>query len=105
METIGLIEKVKIKDKEVLAKIDTGADTSSIDINLASELQLGPILDTKHIKSSNGESLRPVIKATIILKGKEIKAKFSISDRQNMKYDILIGKNILKKGFLIDPKK
>ena len=83
---IGLIEKVKvigIKEKEVLAKIDTGADTSSIDINLASELQLGPILDTKKIISSEGKSLRPVIKVTIVIEKRKIKAQQKNKQKKN----------------------
>ena len=107
-KVIGLIERVKvigIKEKEVSAKIDTGADISSMDIHLASELQLGPILDTKKIISSVGKSVRPIIKATIVIKNKRIKARFNLSDRQNMKYKLLLGKNILKRGFLIDPSK
>ncbi len=34
-----------------------------------------------------------------------MKVHFSIADRAHMKYKVLIGKNILKKGFLIDPSK
>ncbi|MAG50580.1 hypothetical protein CL621_02985 [archaeon] len=101
--TIGLIETIKIKDKEIKAKIDTGSDGSSIDINLAAELKLGPILDTKKYRSSHGNTTRPLVEAEIIFKNKNFKVNFNIIDRTNLKYQILIGKNILKKGFLIDP--
>ena len=36
---------------------------------------------------------------------KEIKTDFTLADRSNMKYSVLIGQNILKQGFLIDPSK
>lgn len=101
---IGLIEPVKIKGKEVLAKIDTGADKNSIDSGLAGELKLGPIVKTIRIKSSHGSSIRPVIQAEIQIKNKKIKTTFNVTTRKHMKYKILIGKKILN-GFLIDPEK
>ena len=104
---IGLAEKVKIyhlkANKIVIAKIDTGATKSSIDTNLAAELRLGPVIKSKLIKSAHGSKLRPIIEATIELAGKKIKSEFTLADRAHMKYRILIGQNILKDGFLIDP--
>ena len=106
---IGLAEKVSIKydggHKIVIAKIDTGATKSSIDTNLAAELKLGPVIKSKLVKSAHGSKLRPIIEATIELAGKKIKSEFTLADRAHMKYRILIGQNILKDGFLIDPTK
>ncbi len=106
--TIGLIEEVTIltnddKKKKVMAKIDTGATKSSIDINLASDLKLGPIIKTKLIKSAHGVRIRPVLIVEIDLHGKRMKAEFTLADRNHMSYRMLIGQNILKNGFLIDP--
>ena len=106
--TIGLIEEVTIltndhKKKVAEAKIDTGASKSSIDLTLASELKLGPIIKTKLIKSAHGVRIRPVLNIAIILHGKKMKAEFTIADRKHMDYKILIGQNILKQGFIIDP--
>ena len=106
---IGLAEKVSIKydrgSKIVVAKIDTGATKSSIDTNLAAELRLGPVIKSKLVKSAHGSKLRPIIEAQIELAGKKIKSEFTLADRAHMKYRILIGQNILKDGFLIDPTK
>lgn len=105
---VGLVEKIKIiggKEKEVLARMDTGAHKNSISTHLASELRLGPIIKTVRIKTSNGTEVRPVIEAKIIIKGKKIKTSFNITDRKHMKYSVLIGQDVLKKGFLIDPSK
>ena len=106
---IGLAEKVKIffdsGQKIVIAKIDTGATKSSIDTNLAAELKLGPVIKSKLVKSAHGSKLRPIIEAAIELAGKKIKSEFTLADRAHMKYRILIGQNILKDGFLIDPTK
>jgi len=106
---IGLDEKVNVHyyngKKAVVAKVDTGATKSSIDTNLAAELRLGPVIKSKLIKSAHGSKLRPIIEATIELAGKKIKSEFTLADRAHMKYRILIGQNILKNGFLIDPNK
>ena len=106
---IGLAEKVRVHhpkgSKRVISKIDTGATKSSMDTNLAAELRLGPVIKSKIIKSAHGSKLRPIIEATIELAGKKIKSEFTLADRAHMKYRILIGQNILKDGFLIDPTK
>ena len=106
---IGLAEKANVYhqkgSKSVIAKIDTGATKSSIDTNLAAELRLGPVIKSKLIKSAHGSKLRPIIEATIELAGRKIKSEFTLADRAHMKYRVLIGQNILKDGFLIDPNK
>lgn len=99
---LGLIEKVKIEGKEVLAKIDTGAQINSIDIMLAQKLKLGPIVKTYKVKSSTGEDRRPAVRARLEIKGRKFNTIFTISDRKHMKYSVLIGRRILKKGFLVD---
>ena len=104
---IGLTEKITLNGsngrQEMIARIDTGATKSSIDLALTSKAGLGPVVDSRLVKSAHGIKLRPVIQAEIVLGGKTIKAKFTLADRQHMKFPILIGQNILKKGFLVDP--
>lgn len=108
---VGLTERIIVKGpggtrKEVLARIDTGATKSSIDVRLAAELRLGPVLKTKLVKSASGTTLRPVIKATLDLANKTLTTDFTIADRSHMKYRVLIGQNILcNNGFIIDPAK
>lgn len=105
--TIGLIEPVTLEDsKEYKAKIDTGADSSSIDEALVKTLGDKKIIDHKKVRSALGKSIRPTIMLEIEFCGQKIKQKFSVSDRSQLKYKVLIGKDILKKGdFLIDPNK
>lgn len=106
---IGLAENIVIKgpdeSKEVAAKIDTGATKSSIDSKLAAELKLGPIIRTKLVKSAHGNTLRPMINVDLEIAGQKLKEQFTIADRAHMKYRVLIGQNILKDKFLIDPSK
>jgi hypothetical protein len=106
---IGLTARVvlfgKKGKKEVIARIDTGATKSSIDKGLAHELDLGPTLTHTRVKSTHGTRYRPVVTADVMLGGELMHAEFNIAEREHMKYKVLIGQNILKKGFLIDPSK
>ena len=104
---LGLIEEVTIKgpkgEKTVLARIDTGATMCSIDDSLVEELELGPVIREKKVKQSTGITNRPVINVNCTLKGKDLTGEFTVADREHMKYQVLIGKNLLQEGFLIDP--
>ena len=103
--TLGLIEIVFINGKKLQARIDTGASRSSIDMHTVADLQIGPIVKNSTVVSAHGKTVRPVVFADIEIGGKKMKSSFNIMDRSNLKYKILIGRNILKRGFLIDPKK
>ena len=104
---IGVVEKVKIVgngfEKEIMARIDTGASKNSIDMKLASKLKMGPVIQSTFIKSAHGSRLRPVIEGEIEIKGKKLQTRFTMADRSHMKYPVLIGRDVLKEGFLIDP--
>jgi len=105
---LGLIEEVFLKSdnyqSKIIARIDSGATSSSVDSLLVKQLSLGPILRSKIVKSASGVKERPVIKTTIKISGKIIESEFNVADRSHMTYQMLIGQNILKQGqFLIDP--
>jgi len=106
---VGLEESIIIRQngdsEEVTARIDSGATKSSIDINLSSKLKLGPVVASKMVKSANGARLRPMVEVTIRIGDKELTENFTLADRSHMKYKVLIGQNILRRGFLIDPDK
>ncbi len=106
---IGLEEGIAVRNstgsKTVKAKIDTGATKSSIDIALAQKLHLGPVIKSKIVKSAHGHTIRPIVEITITLAGKTMTEEFTLADRKHMKYPVLIGQNVLKHGFLIDPSK
>lgn len=107
---VGLYEKVLVKGNNGqsvtrVARIDTGATLSSIDKELVEKLDLGPIIKQRLTKQASGETMRDVIKVNIELAGRKFNFRFSIADRSKMKYKILIGQNILKKDFIIDPLK
>jgi len=104
---IGMTENVTIfgkkKELKLVGRIDTGAAKSSIHSDIVKDLDLGPVLSVKQVKNANGISLRPVIEAQISIHNKKIKSLFTVTDRSHMNYQILIGRNVLNQGFLIDP--
>ncbi len=106
---VGLTEKItvcgKSTCKSVIARIDTGATKSSIDAKMAADLDLGPVVRQKLVKSATGNSMRPVKAAKVVIQDKELDTDFTIADRSHMKYSVLIGQDVLKQGFLIDPNK
>ena len=105
---IGLTEEITIygkRKKKIRAKIDTGATKSSIDLNLAAQLHLGPVIRSKMVRSAHGSRLRPLIECQVKLAGKMLKTEFTLANRERMKYKVLIGQNALTKHFLINPSK
>lgn len=94
--------------QDVLAKIDTGAARTSVDTNLAAKVGLGPVTDTVKVRApaSDHSETRPLVQATIDLSGLSFELPVSITDRQDMKYPVIIGMDILSRGdFLIDASK
>jgi hypothetical protein len=106
---VGLIEEVILvgpkMDKKVLARIDTGATKSSIDAKLAAEMDASAEFKTALVRSAHGIRRRGVIKQKVIIGRRRMNMEFTIADRSHMKYKVLIGQNILKRRFLIDPAK
>ncbi len=109
-EILGLTEFVTMigpngKKKRLIARVDTGATKSSVDVRISAELQLGPIIRHKKVKSASGNHMRPVVKAQIKLNNRIFNEEFTIADRAHMRYKVLLGQNVLKHNFLIDPLK
>ena len=126
MQTLGRSDRVDLPGlslEDIQAKIDTGAYTSSLHC-LRAEIIDGELefvlLDEEHpeftgmkyrfknfdqreIKNSFGEAeLRFVIKTKVKIYDTVIRAEFSLSNRGNLKFPVLLGRKILRHRFLID---
>lgn len=109
----------------VFAKVDTGADLSSIwasDIHESgdtltfklfspeSPLYTGETITitkpgyllTRVASSFGHREVRYVVKLAVKVKGRTIRATFSLSDRSTKTYPILIGRKLLNGKFLVD---
>lgn len=100
------------------ARIDTGADMSSLDArevsvrnNLAdftlgsgyggSRLQL-PVVGWRQVQTSMGIEARPVVEIGICLGPKLLRTQATLKDRSQMSYPFLVGRNVLNGGFVVD---
>lgn len=126
MDILGRSDRVDLPGlglENIHAKIDTGAYTSSLHCSRAEVI--GGILefillDEEHpeftgmpfrvkkfeqreIRNSFGEAeLRYVIKTRVRIGGRLIRAEFSLSNRGNLRFPVLLGRKILRNRFLID---
>lgn len=107
---IGIFEKVHIKTgekdtHEVVAKMDTGAYSVSLDQQLATDLGLlkpETILYEEVVQSSLGRQTRPVIAVEFLLQGRKIKALAHVADRSHLTAPMLVGRRYLQ-DFMVDP--
>lgn len=107
---VKAVEEILLKDikgnwHKVLAKIDTGAWSSAVDITLAKKLGLlrkNKIITSRKKLSSLGEEERPVIEVNLKLSGKRFKTNVTVADRKLLRYSVLIGRTDLQ-GFLVSP--
>lgn len=99
--TIGYTEEIAVSGRDgvetVVAKADTGAKRSSIDINLAATIGAGPIKGTTAVKSAigSGAKTRSLVDIHIGLPDCWETVTASMEDRDEMSYPILIGRDIL----------
>ncbi len=126
MEILGRYDRVDLPElglSNIHAKIDTGAYTCSLHCSKAEVVNKNLefiLLDEEHpeftgmkfvfkkfeqreIKNSFGEAeMRFVIKTKIRIFKRLINAEFSLSNRGNLKFPVLLGRKILRQRFLID---
>jgi hypothetical protein len=130
---IGRLELIKLPDLEIenlQVRVDTGAKTSSLHVDNLIKVTKGgkpwanfdihpdvhnvekivncsaPISDIRKIKSSNGNAeVRYVIKTEIVLGEQTWPIEITLTNRADMNYLMLLGREALGKRFLVDPSK
>ena len=118
--TLGMEEEVMLLPWGVRlpARVDTGAATTSLDArnlvvkeNMA-EFQLPeqygglqlrlPVVGWRTVRSAEHSERRPVVQLDICLGPKHVRARVNLNDRSRVKYPIIIGRNVLRQGFVVD---
>lgn len=90
-------------EKPIASRIDTGADSTSIDTDLALSLGLIPDMSRrKTIRTQMGVEQRAVVDLRFRLAGKEISSEATVTDRSKLPTPMIIGRSDLA-GFLVDP--
>lgn len=123
-QVIGRLVRVSLGSlglQNELAKVDTGAFTSSIHCekaiiegdqvlvwmtpeDLKENLPLTiPLYKTKDVRSSNGSvEHRPIVQTTIQILGQDFPIQCSLTNRSKMRHRVLIGRRFLKHKFIVD---
>ena len=124
----GWIEKVtvpSIRDEPIKAKLDSGANTSSIHAtkidqferdgddwvrftfvdkdDTQTELERPMVRGVKIKDLDGGADRRPVVELDMCFDGRMHKTQFTLSDRSGFNYRILLGRRFLKGVAVIDP--
>lgn len=89
--------------KRVKAKIDTGANRTSIDLAIAEEiglLQPENIIEHRQFFSGLGQEQRPVVKCQLTIKNRVHQTQASISNRSHMRHKVIIGRQDIKDFFV-----
>jgi hypothetical protein len=109
-KVVRLVQRVVVAgpggEESVRAKVDTGADRTTVDKVLAARLRLVPTGSKVAVKASaaGNKVERPLVNAAITLAGKKFNLRVGVADRSQMRYAVIIGRDILRSGdFLIDP--
>jgi len=110
----------------IVAKMDTGARRSALDVHEVVELSHGrvqfdlvpvrgkrgirpirvvaPISHQTHVRSSNGQQHERYFVETVLeLAGVSHRVDFSLVNRATMQCRVLIGRTALARGFMVDP--
>jgi hypothetical protein len=118
-KVLGRYDRVDLPElglKNIHAKVDTGAYTSSLHCNQVAVVD-GKLpfvlLDEEHpefkvrdIRNSFGEvESRFVITTSVTIFNEVITTQFSLSNRGSLKFPILLGRKILRNRFVIDVRK
>lgn len=99
---IGYTERVSVSGtsgtETVVAKSDTGARRTSIDLGLAAEIGAGPIKQSTRVRSGLRQTskARPVVDLVVGVGGTWHTVTASIEDRNHMAYPVLLGRDILQ---------
>lgn len=104
MKNVEFKEEVEVigeKKVKVMAKFDTGAKMSSIDLGTAAKARLGPIVKTRRVTSSHGSTRRPVVKLKVKIRGRVYDTMANVFDRGHSTSKLLIGRNLMRNRFMV----
>jgi hypothetical protein len=128
LKILGWVEYARLPelDVEVKAKLDTGADTSSLDARIIKKFRKGgkrwvrfavfdPADGEEHVivrervrtiavvQHDGSRQKRPVVKMAVCFAGLRMVTELSLIDRSEFTYPLLLGRTALGSHALVDP--
>ncbi len=118
--TVGLVEEVVLLPWGIRlpARVDTGAAMTSLDarnievkdgvahFNLPEKyggLALAlPVIRYRNVRSSEARERRPVVEIELCVGPRKLKIKANLNDRSGVTYPVLLGRNLLQEGYVVD---
>lgn len=121
-EILGTVDKLDLplfNLYDIPTRIDTGANSSSLHCMNIQKIEndfvkcelsnktylVEKISKTKDIKNANGIQKRFFVKTQIIIFQKTYTTEISLSNRSNLSYEFLLGRDILEDNFVVDVSK
>lgn len=101
-DVLGYTTRIRIHGRdgteETIAKSDTGAKRTSIDTDLVGQIGAGPLSGTTEVRSGtvSGTETRPLVDVDLCLNGSWRTVTASITDRSEMTYPVLLGRDVLE---------
>ena len=117
---IGAVEEVVLFPWGVKlpARIDTGAGMTSLDVrdlivkNKVAQFRLPekygntlislPLIRHCNVRSGDSRRRRPVVEIELCVGSRRMRVHANFNDRSRLEYPLILGRNVLKNGFIVD---
>jgi hypothetical protein len=117
---IGAVEEVVLFPWGVKlpARIDTGTDLSSLDVRdltikkkvaqfklpekYGNTLISLPVIRYSNVRSADSRERRPVVEIELCLGSRRMRVQANLTDRSHLEYRLIVGRNVLRQGFIVD---
>lgn len=123
---IGAVERIYLPPMKsaFLARIDTGATTSSLDADSVKQFERDgdrwvsftivnretgekhtfekPLVKGIKIRRAGENERRPIVNMDVKMGGEKFKANFTVAEREKFDYQMLVGRNILSGRAIVD---
>ena len=117
---IGAVEEVVLSPWGVKfpARIDTGSELTSLDVrdltikNKVSQFRLPekygnillslPVIRYIKVRSADSRGRRPVVEMEFCVGSRRIRTQANLYNRSQVEYPLILGRNVLNQGFIVD---
>lgn len=117
---IGAVEEVVLFpwEAKLPARIDTGAGMTSLGVrdltvkNKVAQFRLPkkygntlislPVVGYCNVRSADSRERRPVVEIELCVGSKRMRVQVNLNYRSHLEYPLIVGRNVLNQGFIVD---